>query len=157
MNSTPSFSLKPSHIITIATIYAINSKTHTHTFQLTYSLTVSFYKNYEFTFNHNNCWHHIISSQYTNISKHRPISLIFISLYPKPNPQLLISNQNYKLPLLEDEEKWEEELRRDLQEFELVSGDDVDALDEEALAREIAELEKSTSKTSTKKDNDQKW
>lgn len=37
--------------------------------------------------------------------------------------------------------EWEEELQKDLQEFELVSGD-VSALDEEALDRDIMEMKK---------------
>lgn len=35
------------------------------------------------------------------------------------------------------DDKWEEELQRDLQEFELVSGEDVDAYDEDTLQNEI--------------------
>lgn len=42
---------------------------------------------------------------------------------------------------LAENEKWEEELQRDLQEFELVSGD-VSALDEEALDKDIMEFAK---------------
>lgn len=45
----------------------------------------------------------------------------------------------------EENDKWEEELQRDLQEFELVSGGDVSALDEEALDNDIMELKKSVS------------
>lgn len=47
-----------------------------------------------------------------------------------------------------DNSKWEEELQRDLQDFELVS-EDVSALDEEALNKEIMELEKSNDKCKT--------
>lgn len=38
--------------------------------------------------------------------------------------------------------EWEEELQKDLQEFELVSGD-VSALDEESLDQDIMEMKKS--------------
>lgn len=41
-----------------------------------------------------------------------------------------------------EDDKWEEELQKDLQEFELVSGD-VSALDEEALDDDIMELRNS--------------
>lgn len=49
-----------------------------------------------------------------------------------------------------DADKWEEELQRDLQEFELVSGD-VSALDEETLDEEIKEMRMSANKTKVNK------
>ena len=47
-----------------------------------------------------------------------------------------------------ENDKWEEEIQRDLQDFELNSGD-VSADEEEALEEEILELKKS-SKTNSK-------
>lgn len=57
------------------------------------------------------------------------------------NSYLQTLNNLIRYPLwpLPENEKWEEELQRDLQEFELVSGD-VSALDEEALDKDIMEL-----------------
>lgn len=53
-----------------------------------------------------------------------------------------LTNDNHMLiQYIPENEKWEEELQRDLQEFELVSGD-VSTLDEEALDKDILELAK---------------
>lgn len=49
----------------------------------------------------------------------------------------------------DNDDKWEQELQRDLQEFEMVTGADLSSLDEEALAEDLLELkgQKSGSKS----------